>query len=276
MKIDFYYINKNYLNQLRQAEIENRGFTCVPNTEYHSGRTKFFYGAVMEVNSIKYFVPVSSKAHYKQDDMIIKVKDKQKPIMGTLRFRYMLPVPNDCIDLLIRDNLNDNANKERIRKELSFCRKNKDLIEKKATQTYNRVIDKSNTGLTDNSCDFKLLEEVYKKHIQNKQLLSDIIKLIKEKDLILDSNPSLKQIYKNAEELYNSKNNYSGKLAIDDKLPINEQLSQAYSISHRISEIIKSNPTLKAEYINARDTYREKLKTNECIKSIPPAKKLKL
>lgn len=150
------------------------------------------------------------------------------------------------------------------------------MIEKKATQTYNRVIDKSNTGLTDNSCDFKLLEEVYKKHIQNKQLLSDIIKLIKEKDLILDSNPSLKQIYKNAEELYNSKNNYSGKLAIDDKLPINEQLSQAYSISHRISEIIKSNPTLKAEYINARDTYREKLKTNECIKSIPPAKKLKL
>lgn len=131
MKIDFYYINKNYLNQLRQAEIENRGFTCVPNTEYHSGRTKFFYGAVMEVNSIKYFVPVSSKAHYKQDDMIIKVKDKQKPIMGTLRFRYMLPVPNDCIDLLIRDNLNDNANKERIRKELAFCRKNKDLIEKR-------------------------------------------------------------------------------------------------------------------------------------------------
>ena len=70
----------------------------------------------------------------------------------------MLPVPNDCIDLLIRDNLNDNANKERIRKELAFCRKNKDLIEKKATQTYNRVIDKSNTELTDNSCDFKLLE----------------------------------------------------------------------------------------------------------------------
>ncbi len=106
MKINFYYINEDYLDLLRQSEIKSRGFTCVPNTQYHSGRTKFFYGAVLEVNSIKYFVPVSSKAHFKQDDMLIKIKDKKNPIAGTLRFRYMLPVPNSCIKLLIRDELN--------------------------------------------------------------------------------------------------------------------------------------------------------------------------
>ena len=73
----------------------------------------------------------------------------------------MIPIPNSCIKLLIRDELNDNVQAERIRKELAFCRKNKDKISAQAVRTYNRITQKVSEALCHNSCDFKLLETAY-------------------------------------------------------------------------------------------------------------------
>ncbi len=43
-------------------------------------------------------------------------------------------------------------------------------IEKKANKMYDMVINNRKQILTDNSCDFKILEEAYQKYIkQNKQ-----------------------------------------------------------------------------------------------------------
>lgn len=115
----------------------------------------------MDINGINYFVPVSSKIHYKQDDLLIKGKDKSCSSLGTLRFRYMIPVPQNCLKLLVRDDLPSPVQKERIRKELAFCRKNRDRITKQAQTTYERVINKVEEGLVRNSCDFKILESAY-------------------------------------------------------------------------------------------------------------------
>lgn len=84
MKLDFYYVNSDYLEFLKEREKRVRGFTCIPNTEYSSGNTKFFYGAVLEINNIHFFVPISSKLHYKQDDMLIKGKDKKSSYLGNV------------------------------------------------------------------------------------------------------------------------------------------------------------------------------------------------
>ena len=158
MKLDFYYVDSKYIDFLKDKEKNKRGFTCIPNTEYDSGNTKFFYGAVPEVNNVNYFVPVSSKCHYKQDDMLIKGKDKMNPYLGTLRFRYMIPVPQACLKILIRDDLSSPVQKERVRKELAFCRTNRDKIFKQAEKTYKRVVNQVEEGLVRNSCDFKFLE----------------------------------------------------------------------------------------------------------------------
>ena len=165
MKLDFYYVNSDYLEFLKEREKTVRGFTCIPNTEYSSGNTKFFYGAVLEINSVNYFVPISSKLHYKQDDMLIKVKDKKSLYLGTLRFRYMVPVPQNCLKLLVRDDLPSVIQGERVRKELAFCRKNKDKIFEQAKTTYERVVNQVDDGLVKNSCDFRLLEEAYSEYI---------------------------------------------------------------------------------------------------------------
>lgn len=154
----FYYISNNYINFLKSFEKSHRGFTCVPNVEYKSN-TKFFYGTVLEINGIDYYVPVSSKIKDKQDDIIIS--DKKGNRMSSLRFNFMIPVPKETLSRLeIKNNFSD---KEaiRIKKELAFCRRNKDSINVQAKKTYKRVIGKVSEDFIKNSCDFKLLEDAY-------------------------------------------------------------------------------------------------------------------
>ena len=55
----------------------------------------------------------------------------------------------------------------RVPKEYNFCIKNKDRIEKKAHKIYDMVTNNKKQKLTDNSCDFTLLEEAYLKYCKN-------------------------------------------------------------------------------------------------------------
>lgn len=135
------------------------------------GNNKFFYGTVLRINGMDYFVPISSKSHNKQDDMPIKSKDKIKKEHATLRFAYMIPVPNCCLNMLNISEINDYTRKERIRKELAFCLKRKDKIEKQAASTYQRIISKVSIELVHNSCDFKLLEEAYMQYSRENNLI---------------------------------------------------------------------------------------------------------
>lgn len=59
MKIAFYFVDGEYIEYLKETEIENRGFTTVPNVHY-ANREKFVYGMVFEIHGISYFVPISS------------------------------------------------------------------------------------------------------------------------------------------------------------------------------------------------------------------------
>ena len=82
MDMNFYRVDLEYIDFLKNYEIKNRSFTRVPNVNYHSRNNKFFYGAVLTINGIDYFVPVSSNTRVKQDDILIVVKDKRDPNYG--------------------------------------------------------------------------------------------------------------------------------------------------------------------------------------------------
>ena len=162
MKIAFYNVDLEYIDYLKQYETSVRGFTRVPNVNYRSGNNKFFYGTVLNINRIDYFVPISSKQHNRQDDIQIKPKnDKYCNEYATLRFAYMLPIPHKCINMLNINGITNNTRRERIRKELAFCNKYRDKIKKQAQNTYYRITNKVNDRLVHNSCDFKLLEQAY-------------------------------------------------------------------------------------------------------------------
>lgn len=98
--MDFYRINEAYNRFLQEYEKEKRGFTKVPNICY-TDRNKFAYGAVMQVKGIDYYVSVSSFDKKQEANILIRVPGDKKEVKGSLRFNYMVPVPNECIEKLI-------------------------------------------------------------------------------------------------------------------------------------------------------------------------------
>lgn len=169
MKIAFYFVDENYIDFLKQTEINTRGFTTVPNVKY-SNKNKFLYGTVMDINGINYFVPVSSYKKKQQDNIQIKITNNHKlESVGTLRFNYMIPVPKTCLKLFdFKSTDIDENRKILLEKEYRFCKNKISIIQKQAKKTYERVINKKDENLIKNSCSFKLLEEAYYKYIENK------------------------------------------------------------------------------------------------------------
>ncbi|MGN1457192.1 MAG: type III toxin-antitoxin system ToxN/AbiQ family toxin [Acutalibacteraceae bacterium] len=157
MKIAFYYVSPEYIDYLKKSEIAQRGYTCVPNVIY-ANRNKFVYGAIFSVNSIDYYVPISHSLTNKSESVVIRNKSGNKKL-GTLRFNYMFPIPNSELQYLDVGNGNFSLQEiNRIKQELSFCRKHRDALMKKAQETYLKICNGNDMQLIKNSCDFKILE----------------------------------------------------------------------------------------------------------------------
>lgn len=164
MKISFYYVDEEYIQYLKEIETDARGFTCIPNMEYATN-DKFVYGVVMNVNDVDYYVPFSHYDKQQEDNILIKVDyHKEVKVAGSLRFNYMFPVPKRC---LIPIDFSDFPEDRKIllRKEYKSCLHLLSQIQKKAIKTYQRVLNKDNEELINNSCMFSLLEESCKKYI---------------------------------------------------------------------------------------------------------------
>lgn len=159
MDMYFYYVNKDYIEYLKQAEKDFRGFTCVPDVCYQNCN-KFVFGAVLSLNDHNYFVPVSSYSKKQQDLILMTDKQDVHKILGSLRFTYMIPVPSEC---LTKVDINNYKNRVHISKELAFCRRNRDKIKKQAAKTYYRV-NNNIDGIIQHACVFNLLEEACEKY----------------------------------------------------------------------------------------------------------------
>ncbi len=181
MDIRFYYVDKNYIDYLKKYETDHQGYTCVPNVEYAS-RNKFVYGAVLSVNGINYFVPISSKIKKEQYSMLIQTKDKKNPVKGSLRFRYMIPIPNSCLIKLDIKSMIETSRQRLVLSELAACRKDRDKIFKSAKRTYDDINKYSSDALKSNSCNFKLLEQAYIEYCKahNLEMPKSIISAVEE------------------------------------------------------------------------------------------------
>jgi protein AbiQ len=163
--MDFYRINLAYNKFLQQYEKEKRGVTKVPNITY-ANRNKFAFGAVMQVNGINYYVSVSSFDKKQEANILIRVPGDEKEVKGSLRFNYMVPVPDECIEKLVIKDIKDEKYRSLLNKEYRFCMDNEERIQKMADKIYEMVITNRKQVLTDNSCAFHILEEGYRKYIE--------------------------------------------------------------------------------------------------------------
>ncbi len=164
--MDFYRVNEEYVRYLQKYEKENRGVTKVPNIRYND-RNKFAFGAVLQVNDIKYYVSVSSFDRNQEANILILVPGDEKEIKGSLRFNYMIPVPEECIERLIIKDIEDEKYRLLLNKEYRFCMDNAERIQRKANRIYEMVISNKKQQLTDNSCDFRILEQGYREYVKN-------------------------------------------------------------------------------------------------------------
>ena len=136
--MDFYRINKKYNEFLQKYEKEKRGITKVPNIRY-TDRNKFAFGAVLQVNSINYYVSVSSFDKKQEANILIRIPGDKKEVKGSLRFNYMVPVPDQCLEKLVIKNIKDEKYRVLLNKEYRFCIDNAERIQKKANKIYEMV-----------------------------------------------------------------------------------------------------------------------------------------
>lgn len=163
--MDFYRISEEYNKFLQTYEKQRRGVTKVPNIRY-TDRDKFAFGAVMQVNGINYYVSVSSFDKKQEANILIRVPGDEKEVKGSLRFNYMVPVPDECIEKLVIKEIKDEKYRSLLNKEYQFCMENVERIQKKANKIYEMVTTNRKKILTDNSCAFLILEAGYKEYIE--------------------------------------------------------------------------------------------------------------
>lgn len=163
--MDFYRIDEKYNKFLQRYEKERRGFTRVPNIKY-TDRNKFAFGAVMQINGMNYYVSVSSFDKKQEANILIRVPGDEKEVKGSLRFNYMVPVPDECIERLVIKDVQDEKYRGLLNKEYQFCMDNADKIQKKANKIYEMVTTNRKQILTDNSCAFHILEAGCKEYIE--------------------------------------------------------------------------------------------------------------
>ena len=169
--MDYYRIDEKYINFLQTYEKEKRGVTKVPDIRY-ADRNKFTFGAVMKVNGMNYYVSVSSFDKKQEANILIRVPGDKKEVKGSLRFNYMVPVPDECIEKLVIKDVEDEKYRLLLNKEYQFCMNNAERIQKKANKIYEMVITNRKQILTDNSCAFYILEDGCREYIE-KYLRSD-------------------------------------------------------------------------------------------------------
>ena len=169
--LNFFKVNMKYVRNLKNAEkrATGRTNTILSVSSQTNKQSRPFLGIIVLVNSQKYCIPLSSvneKPKYKSISENItcrKIKDGEGNTIGILNINNMIPVREEYITLFKIDELPDDSEsqkdyKEVCRKELEWCRKNKQLIVKLAEDLH-RIICSGEKFLKRNICpDYAVLE----------------------------------------------------------------------------------------------------------------------
>ena len=162
-----YSITDKYINYLRKFDDK-----VYDNKEDKRKVMRKYLGIVLDINQLKYYIPMSSpkKSDYKNKEIrksvipIIRIVSNEEinniPVLkGTLRISNMIPVPDSELVLYEPKNEKNKNYKILVEKELEFINKNQDMIIKYANILYRQKINNYDVSYIKNVVDFKLLEE---------------------------------------------------------------------------------------------------------------------
>ena len=154
MGLRFYDVDNEYTDYLRVFEPK------IPHITY-SSHDKFICGIVLEVNSFKYYAPISS---FKQRQFTNLPIIHNNRIIGTVRFSYMFPCPDFVLtekDFSIEPDFNY---RNLLQDEWNYCNGIEHELKAKARYIYKRYLSGQDTVLLKHCCDFPLLEGKMKEY----------------------------------------------------------------------------------------------------------------
>lgn len=102
--MDFYVINKDYVNELKRID------NLVGDVEYGADKLKFHLGIIIKVNDNDYYVPVSSPKpkHFRMSDSVDFIKINHYStgdLLCVLNLNNMIPAPKNCVEQLKSNNV---------------------------------------------------------------------------------------------------------------------------------------------------------------------------
>ena len=146
-KLNFYDINKDYINYLKKSDSK------IPDINY-SSNDKFVCGVILKINSLDYYAPISS--FNKKQYTNILIYDKQIAV-ASIRFSFMFPVPKSELSV---KNIKEEPNlkyKRLLNKELKYCNSIREDIAKMALKIYKIGTNPKHFHFK-NCCKFEILE----------------------------------------------------------------------------------------------------------------------
>lgn len=140
---------------------------------------KPYIGIILHISNFNYYVPISSvgnKIHkiekyskMKDDIDLFKIYDKNKNLIAVLNINNMIPVNDKYIEEIKYNDIdkyrsfkNDQEKKKYIyllQTELSYLRKNVEVISNKAEKLYYIKKNKPLSRIAKRTCDFNILEK---------------------------------------------------------------------------------------------------------------------
>ena len=159
------------------------------NKENMRIHTRKYLGAVIEIETHKYYIPLSSpkdkhdyimidsKKTIRKDTLIVmrivSGTGDNKELKGTLQIGTMIPVPESAIELYDVKNEVDQAYKDLVNEEIIYIRKHEKAIVKNAKVLYSKRKSGEENRVVQNCLDFIALEkecDKWKKE-ENKELV---------------------------------------------------------------------------------------------------------
>ncbi len=127
-KIQIIYVSDKYIKYLSKYDNKVR---------FNKGQKRPYIGILFEVESNKYYAPLSSPREkffaMKNNDDFIKIDGGK---LGAINLNNMIPIHDSAIININFDNINDFKYKLLLLNQLDFFNKNADKIIKKATNLY--------------------------------------------------------------------------------------------------------------------------------------------
>ena len=177
--MQLYSVSDEYISYLRKNF--PRVYSNKEDTRVH---TRKYLGAVIEIDSHKYYIPLSSpkdkhdyimmdgKKTIRKDSLIVmrivSGSGENAELKGTLQIGTMIPVPDEAIELYDVDSETDQAYKDLVTEDIIYIRKHEKNIIRNARVLYSKRKSGEQNRVVQNCLDFIALEKECDKWMREK------------------------------------------------------------------------------------------------------------